>query len=124
MDPGDLTYIRVVCSVPDEFNLELSCLDAGMNNPPPDPFEVYKETFEAGLRFSIPPFIYELRFYDVSLCTLILNFLRLVLEFLVICFLVEVHPSISLFHAFFTAKNILKPRISTILINHIFIYLF
>lgn len=67
---------------------------------------VYKEAFEAGLIFSLPSFLLELlRFYGISLCTLTPNSLRVVLGFLIICFLAKVRPSLPSFHAFYTIER-------------------
>lgn len=62
-----------------------------VDNLPPRRLGVYVEAFDAGLGLLVSPFVFELlRFYGVSLCTLTSNSLRLILGFLVICFLVEV----------------------------------
>lgn len=67
---------------------------------------VYVEAFEARLRLPIPPFLLSLlRYYNISLCTLILNYLMLVLGFLIIYILAEVWPFLTMFHAFYTIKR-------------------
>lgn len=68
MDLEVLSYFHVVYSVPNEFNLELPNLNDQVNNPPLNQPRVYKEVFEVGIRFPIPPFIFALlRLYGVFL---------------------------------------------------------
>lgn len=104
MDKLAETWVRY--RVPREFDLELSNFDTHVNDPPLDKLGMYVEAFETGLRFSIPPFLLELlRYYNISLYTLIPNSLRLILGFLVIYFLAEIWPPLTLICAFYTIKR-------------------
>lgn len=107
----DLTYILVLYGIPKDFDLELPHPNTRVNSPLPGQLGVYEEAFEIGVRFSIPPFFLELlRFYDISLCTLIPSSRRLILEFLFICFIAKVWPSLILFHTFYTIKRYLYAK--------------
>lgn len=106
LNMDDLTEIQVLYRVLREFDLELFKYSTRANNPSLGRLEVYKEAFKDGLRFFIPFFLLDLlRFYKISLCTITLNSLRLVIGFLVVCFLAEVRSSLSLFRSFYTIKR-------------------
>lgn len=95
-----------------EFDLKLNLVDARVNNPPPSQLRVYEEAFEVGLRFPVPSFVLELLiFYGIFLYILTPNFLRLVLRFLVICFVAKVWPCLT-FHSvpFILPRGILITR--------------
>lgn len=82
MDKEDLSLIRLVYYVLDNFELELPSLNARANDPPPDRLEVYEEVLETRLRFSLSPFVLELlHFYGISLCILTLNFVQHIVGF-------------------------------------------
>lgn len=60
MDEEDVSLIRQVYYVLEDFELELLGLDIWINNPPLDHLGVYEKVLEAGLRFPLSPFILEL----------------------------------------------------------------
>lgn len=106
MNQEDLSLVRLVYCIPRDFELEFSGANSQIDNPPLGRLGVYKKALESGLRFPISSIILEfLRTYGVLLCVQTLNFIRLLIGFFVICFLVEIQPSLSLFCSFYTTQK-------------------
>lgn len=88
-----------------EFELESIGLSDQADEVPPSCLVMYEEVLEAGLRFPLSHFVLKvLHLYGILLCALTPNSIRHIIGFLVLCFLTNIQPTLSLFQAFFTVQ--------------------
>ena len=71
-------------------------------SPPLGQIAIYVENLQAGLLFSILDFVRNIfDYYKIYPTEFILNFIRLIINFALLCHMIPTSPSVSLFRAFF-----------------------
>ena len=113
--PGMITgkiSLRMLEEVRDHYRfssyypMSTSQVDERINNPPRESFDLYVDHLKAGLRLPLHPFFIKVfEAYDVVPGQLTPNSIRTICAFVVMCHIVKVKPTLSLFQTFFILKR-------------------
>ena len=102
----ELDLVRAHFGIPTSFRLESPGTGGRIDSPSKVWIDFYEESFRAGFRLFVHPFIIQVfHFFNLSPCSLIPNFFRFIIRFIITYFLANIRPSIPLFRYFFTLRR-------------------